>query len=140
MITEAHKLHPDRQFKVLDMSKIDSLDGTFDAIVCIASFHHLDTEAKRKEVLQKARDLLNPGGIIAMTNWNLLGPAFFPKYEKSHRGNGDFDIKIGAHSRYYHSFSLDELAGLLTQTGFSLIENRITEGEKNILTIAKKDI
>lgn len=75
-----------------------------------------------------------------MTNWYLLGPAFFPKYEKSHKGNGNFDIKIGAHSRYYYGFSVDELAELLTQTGLSLIENHITEGEKNILTIAKKDI
>ncbi|MDP2103422.1 MAG: class I SAM-dependent methyltransferase [Candidatus Gracilibacteria bacterium] len=140
MITEAQKLHGDKQFQVLDMENVDSLNQTFDAIVFIASFHHLDTETKRKEVLRKTANLLNPGGIIAMTNWHLLGPAFFPKYEKSYLGNGDFTIKIGAHSRYYHSFSIDELAGFFAQTGLSLIENRVTEGEKNILSIAKKTI
>ncbi len=72
MITEAQKLHGDKQFQVLDMENIDSLNQTFDAIVFIASFHHLDTEAKRKEVLRKTANLLNPGGIIMMTNWNLL--------------------------------------------------------------------
>lgn len=114
MITEAKKLHGNASFQVLDMLSLDSLSQTFDAIVFIASFHHLDTEAKRMTVLQKANDLLNPGGLIAMVNWHLLGPAFFPKYEKSYLGNRDFDIKIGAHSRYYHSFSTDELAQLFT--------------------------
>jgi len=72
MITEARKLHGDKQFRVLDMENIDSLNQNFDAIVFIASFHHLDTEVKRKEVLKKATDLLNPGGVVIMTNWHLL--------------------------------------------------------------------
>lgn len=67
-----------------------------------------------------------------MTNWNLLGQ---PRYEKSHRGNGDFDIKIGEYIRYYHSFQIEELQTLFEKSGFSIREHRIFEGGKNIFSI-----
>lgn len=138
MIEEAQKLHPQKQFLVLDMEKIDSLHQRFDVILFIASFHHLDTETKQKDVLQKAANLLNPGGIIAMTNWNLLGETLFPKYEKSYKWNGDFSVKIGTHTRYYHGFSVEELQKLFEEIDFPIRENRVFEGEKNILSIIQK--
>jgi hypothetical protein len=64
-----------------------------------------------------------------MTNWNLREQ---PKYESSHRGNGDFDIKIGEYSRYYHGFTTDELAELFDMTGWQIVENRVFEGGRNI--------
>lgn len=115
MVDEAKKLHPDHTFRVLDMNHIEELsdsNDSFDVIVFIASFHHLHTKQERKEVLEKTRKLLKKGGIIMMTNWNLLGEVLFEKYEKSHGENGDFQIKIGAHNRYYHGFSEEELPSL----------------------------
>ena len=67
-----------------------------------------------------------------MTNWNLLGQS---RYASRHRGNGDFDIKIGQYSRYYHSFRIEELEPLFIKSGFTIRENRLFEGEKNILSI-----
>jgi hypothetical protein len=66
-----------------------------------------------------------------MTNWNLRDQ---PKYEKSHRGNGDFDIKIGAFSRYYHGFELKELEELFARTNWNIVENRVFEGGRNIIS------
>jgi hypothetical protein len=67
-----------------------------------------------------------------MTNWNLRDQA---KYETSHRWDGDYDIKIGAYSRYYHGFTEGELTGLFEETGYQIIENRIFDGGRNFLSI-----
>lgn len=139
MITEARKLHPTESFEVIDMNNIESLSGQkyYDYIVFIASFHHLQKALEREQVLQNVKKLLAPDGIIMMTNWNLLGAEMFPKYEKSHRWSGDFGIKIGEHERYYHGFELQELENLFAESGLHIIENRIFEGGKNIISIIK---
>lgn len=54
------------------LEKLSNSDNSYDVIVFIASFHHLHTEQERKAVLNKAKKLLKEGGIIMMTNWNLL--------------------------------------------------------------------
>ena len=135
MIEESKKAHPHRNFLVCDMQDIETMDSQFDCIVFLASFHHLKNYEERLDVLKKTKKILAPGGIVAMTNWNLLGTELFPKYEKSHRWNGEFDIKIGAHARYYHGFTTEELGGLFTETGYDILENRVFTGGKNILSI-----
>ena len=137
MITEAKALHPDYSFRVLDMNHLEELSEqkTYDVIVFIASFHHICTIQDRKKILKRTKKLLSPGGIVMMTNWNLLGEELFQKYEASHKWDGDFGIKIGAHDRYYHGFTLKELQELFEQSGFTLIENRVFEGGKNIISI-----
>lgn len=59
-----------------------------------------------------------------MTNWNLREQ---PRYAESHRGDGDYDIKIGVYSRYYHGFTLDELVSLFHEAGYTIVENKIFE-------------
>lgn len=74
MINEAKKLHPEQSFQVLDMNRLEALSDNekYQFIVFIASFHHLHTKQERKEVLEKTKKLLSPGGVIMVTNWNLL--------------------------------------------------------------------
>jgi 2-polyprenyl-3-methyl-5-hydroxy-6-metoxy-1,4-benzoquinol methylase len=126
MIDEARKLHGEHHFEVCDMLSVKSLNhtGTFDAIILLASFHHLETREARIQVLWDIQKFLSPNGSVYMTNWNLREQ---PRYKKSHRGNGDFDIKIGEFSRYYHGFTTEELSELFRETGWSIIENRIFE-------------
>lgn len=135
MIDEAKSAHPDADFRVLDMLDIDKLDVEFDAVFFLASFHHLSTESERILVLQKLKNILMENGIVYMTNWNLLSEENMKRYEKMYRGNGDFDIKIGANSRYYHGFTLDELENLFKKTDFKVVENRVFGGERNIISI-----
>jgi 2-polyprenyl-3-methyl-5-hydroxy-6-metoxy-1,4-benzoquinol methylase len=132
MIWESTKLHPNNQFKVLWMQDIWDLDESFDVLLFLASFHHLETVEERIQVLHNAKKLLTPNGRIYMTNWNLLDQE---RYQKSHRWNGEFDIKIGEFSRYYHGFTLSELSELFEETGYGVIENRIFEGGRNFLSI-----
>ena len=139
MIEEAKKLHSGNDFKVLDMNAISELSKSekYDFIVFIASFHHLHSEWEQEKVLQNTKKLLKEWGVIMMTNWNLLGEELFGKYEKAFLWNGDFSIKIGAFDRYYHGFTLEELNGLFTRVGFEVLENRVFEGGKNIVSIIK---
>jgi 2-polyprenyl-3-methyl-5-hydroxy-6-metoxy-1,4-benzoquinol methylase len=141
MITEARKLHSGNHFEAIGMqelrntSKFQILSSKFDCILFLASFHHLEIEVDRIQVLQDAKKLLSPNGRIYMTNWNLLEQE---KYQKNHRWNGEFDIKIGKFSRYYYGFTQVELEKLCIQSGYTIIENRIFEWGRNILSILEK--
>ncbi len=137
MITEARKLHPEYHFEVIDMINIGDIVSEnlqFDALIFLASFHHLESLEERIKVLQDARKLLAPWGRIYMTNWNLRE---IEKYEKSHQGNGDYAIKIGEFSRYYHGFTTEELAGLFEEAGYRIVENRVFEWGRNILSVVE---
>lgn len=86
MIAEARKLHSDYQFEVCPMESLRSSEylkpESYDAIIFLASFHHLETREERIQVLEDIRKYLTPNGAIYMTNWNLREQL---KYEKSHR-------------------------------------------------------
>lgn len=114
------------------MRDIKQIETTYDAIVFLASFHHLESQVERIQVLKDIKKLLHPNSRIYMTNWNLREQT---RYEKSHRGDGDFDIKIGEFSRYYHGFTLVELEELFKETDYRIIENRIFEGGRNFIAI-----
>ena len=135
MIDEARTLHPDNRFEVCSMSDMLYLEPwvlSFDAILFLASFHHLASTEERIQVLRDTKKLLTKKGRIYMTNWNLRDQE---RYDESHRGDGDYDIKIGQYSRYYHAFSIHELEELFIQAGFTLVENRIFEWGRNFVSI-----
>ncbi len=132
MIWEARKHHPGNQFESIGMQDINTIDRSFDTLLFLASFHHLETSEERIQVLQNSKKHLNPNGRIYMTNWNLRDQT---KYEASYRWNGDYDIKIGQFSRYYHGFTVDELVELFEETGYQIIENRVFDGGRNFLSI-----
>lgn len=132
MIGEAQKLHRENTFGVIWMQNITKIQEIYDAILFLASYHHLETREERIQVLEDAKKLLHPNGRIYMTNWNLRNQE---KYQKSHRWNGEFAIKIGEFVRYYHGFTLDELDELFKETEYQIIENRVFDGGRNFLSI-----
>ncbi len=136
MIKEAERLHNTHDFTVFPMEMIGNcgpIQGRlFESIIFLASFHHLESRTQRIKVLEDMKKLVTPNGRIYMTNWNLRDQV---KYENSHRWDGDYDIKIGAHSRYYHGFTVDELDELFTETEYPIVENRIFDGGRNIVSI-----
>jgi alkylated DNA repair protein alkB family protein 8 len=60
MIHEARKVFPDQEFRVLSMESLGSIEETFDAIIFLASFHHLRSDRDRRETLREASVLLAP--------------------------------------------------------------------------------
>lgn len=98
------------------MERLLSIHGSFEAIFFIASFHHLSTREDRISVLSQTKKLLSNTGEIIMINWNLTHPSQ-SKYQTSKireyaDGSADFDVKIGTHGRFYHSFSHEEYMSL----------------------------
>ncbi|NUJ97543.1 class I SAM-dependent methyltransferase [Candidatus Gracilibacteria bacterium] len=146
LLKEAKSFFPGYNFLVSNMLDVKELKNEkVDIIFFIASFHHLDSFEKRKNVLLEVSKLLTENGIIFMTNWDLQSPLNTEKYQKSEIlgtenefGSKDFSIKIGKYQRFYHSFSLLELEKLFTETGFFIEENRLFENERNIISIIKK--
>lgn len=132
MIEEARRMHPRHAFRVIDMRDLEGLHEVYDGILCIASFHHLETATERMMVLDAFRHLLTPHGVIFMTNWNLREQE---KYRDSYQGNGDYEVKIGPYSRYYHGFTVDELDRLFRVNDYTIMENRVFDGGKNIVSI-----
>ncbi len=65
MIEEAKKLHPEYLFRVCDMLHLESIIQEqseiqkYDAILLLASFHHLESRAMRVQVLHDLRKCLS---------------------------------------------------------------------------------
>ncbi len=138
MITEAKKSFKEYKFKLLKMENVDKLKTKFDIIFLIASFHHIDWEKKRLDVLKKIKNCLNLNGYVFFTNWNLLEINNFKKYKSSFLWNWDFKIKIWSYLRYYHWFNINELNNLFKISNFNILENKVFDWNKNIISIINK--
>lgn len=149
MIFQAKNNFSCKDFEVLDMQKIDELTWKkFDFVFFIASFHHKKNLKERLETLKNLKKVLKKDSLIFMTNWALESDLNKKKYEKSKINlqennlekdfwSSDFSIKIWEFFRYYHSFSLEELEFLFEKNDFEIIENRLFENKKNIISILK---
>ena len=110
----------------------------FDVCYLLASYHHLETIAERESVLGALHGLLREdGGYVCLVNWHLLGERNYPKYQARETSPGDFRIKIGRYDRYYHGFTLAEIEGLARDAGYEILENRISEGDRNLVSILR---
>lgn len=144
LIYEAEKQYPEQNFLETNMLDL-SFKEKYDNLFFIASFHHLETLEERHNMIKKTYDLTEVGGKVYMTNWALNSDFNKEKYAASVRKNSankfwsiDYDIKIGKYLRYYHCFHRDELEFLAREVWFKILENRLFDTEKNIITILQK--
>ena len=88
-----------------NMTMLPFNDNSFDNIICIATYHHLDNNDDRKKALQEMYRVLKPNGKVLLTVWAM------EQDEKSKRRFTDSDSmvswKLGnsIHYRYYHIYS-----------------------------------
>lgn len=144
MLDNAKKNFPQSNFYLSDMVNI-SLENKYNIITFIASYHHLNNIIERENTLKIAYDLLEDWGYLFMTNWALDSKINNEKYKDSIIDNSlnnfwskDYMIKFWEYNRYYHCFDLKELEYLANKTWFKIIENKLFENKKNIITILKK--
>lgn len=144
LINEAKKTYENQDFCVGDMLDIDSLlcGKKFTSIFLVASFHHLEKISHREIMMKKLFEHLKDWWKIYMTNWALDSDLNKDKYNKSQIVGSenqfwstDYSIKIWEFDRYYHCFHLWELETLFTQTWFEIIENRLFENKRNIVSV-----
>lgn len=130
LIAIAQKKYPTVHFDVGEMTKLPYEDASFSVIICVATFNHLPDRESRLKSLREMKRVLKPGGIILMTNWNVLSENAQKyidrgKWEIVENNRQDVLVPwltpIGEKmpgSRYYHGYELPELFDLFTDTGF----------------------
>lgn len=120
-------------------------DGTFDYVLSVAVFHHLDSEEKRFKAFREVLRVLKPGGTALVTVWNKTQPRFLlgkrDRYVAwNHKGT--------VYQRYYHLFTYAEVGRLVEKAGFSIVKLFPEKAykfpvklfSKNVCALLKKDI
>ncbi len=147
LLDEAKKSYPKMSF--LEWNMIDVISLTqgkkYKNAFVIASFHHLQTIEDRQLFLDNLYQVLDCWARVFMTNWALNSQNNNVKYKDSKIPNSenifgwtDYNILFWDNERYYHCFSLHELETLVVKSWFTVIENRLFEGERNFITILEK--
>ena len=149
LLEQAKEKFPNQQFLLGDFAKIPLQDNSVDKIYAIASYHHLPDETTRVQSLFEMKRVLKTNGTIILLNWNLHSDWAKKKYAKVEKEPGEFFVpwKTGdgesLGERYYHGFTLEELADLAEQADLKVQENfYIKKGEvsdkengENMLTV-----
>ncbi len=115
-----------------DASSLQFLDNFFDAAICTATLHCLDSQEKREKVLMEMFRVLKPKAQVFISVWS--------KNHKKIKGRTKDQIinwkKDGVvYSRYYYIYDKEEIEELLKKVGFKIIsskedDNIVVEVEK----------
>lgn len=128
LISIAKKKYPSVRFDVGEMTNLPYKDASFSIIICVATFNHLPDVDSRLKALSEMKRVLKSGGIILMTNWNVLSDNAQKyidkgKWEIVEQNRQDVLVPwltpIGEKlpgSRYYHGYELAELFELFIKT------------------------
>ena len=103
------KLNLKSKFHVANMTDLPFKDNSFDYLICIASFHHLNKIDQQKTLLEFKR-ILKSNGKIYITTWNKLQLKFLFKNKEVFI---PWKIKDQSYQRYYYLFNHFELKKLL---------------------------
>ncbi len=129
LIAIAQENYKKAHFDVGEMTQLPYADRSFSIILCIATFNHLPTEETRVASLKEMKRVLKPGGIILMTNWNVLSDnaqKYIDRGKWKIVDNNRQDVlvpwmtPIGEKmpgDRYYHGYEIQELYDLCTTAG-----------------------
>lgn len=148
MIREARK--GGGRFLVGDGLDLPFPDNEFDAVVSIATLHHIPSRKLRRRFVQEMRRVLKPEGKIIITVWNLNRKQFFKKRLESvfqkimgRSKIGWFDMLYPwkddegnlIAQRYHHCFLKGELLRLFKKEGFQIEEGGFTPGKRNLYIV-----
>jgi ubiquinone/menaquinone biosynthesis C-methylase UbiE len=109
--------------KLSEMINIELPDESYNAIICIAVFHHLDSEDKRIKALLEMKRILKAGGRILLSVWSKNQP----ENTKRIFEYGDNLVPWNNHGkiyqRYYYIFEIDEIKNLFIKVGLTLLNH-----------------
>ncbi len=120
-------------------------DNTFDYVLSVAVFHHMDSEEKRVKAFKEVFRVLKPNGTALITVWNKTQPRFiFGKKDRYVSWNH----KSTTYHRYYHLFTYNEMGKLAERAGFNIVKLFAEDSyklpfkmfSKNVCALLKKDI
>jgi len=120
-----------------NMINIPITSNSFDAIICIASFHHLSTFELRIQSLNEIKRLIKSGCDILLSVWSINQPK---KTKKTFYSYGDTIVtynKFGTiYERYYYIFKIDEIKNLFKLCGL-LLKNHFYDCGNEIFILTK---
>lgn len=165
LVKLAQEKYGQNLFKVLDWQNLEQLETeSFDAVISLAVFHHLE-KSKQSESLQKLAKVLKNDGRLCLTVWNLWNyhrhknwwsfvkdrlflseDKFFSKYQfyKKDLQTWQDTLMLWRNKTplFYYNFRKNELKKLAETIGFSDIicqyENNSWRQANNLYLIAKK--
>lgn len=124
--------------KLGEMTNIPLESESVDAILSIASFHHLSSLQTRIEAMDEMHRILKPNGKILLSVWSKEQPK---KTKRVFEKYGDNLVKWKTcekvFERYYYIFQILELEILFDFSGFS-IESHIWDCGNEIFVLSKK--
>lgn len=114
-----------------NMMNIPLPNNTFDAIISIASFHHLSTTENRIKCLLELKRLIKKDGIILLSIWSINQPK---KTRKNFTKYGDNLVsynKFGnIYYRYYYLFQIQEIKELFIKCDLLLLHHNYDCGNE----------
>jgi ubiquinone/menaquinone biosynthesis C-methylase UbiE len=137
---EQLKMNNDNNISInADMIKLPFKNNIFEAIISIASFHHLETIEKRENCLEEMYRVLKTNGKILISVWSINQPKktrrIFHKY-----GDTIVTWKSKCQNfivpRYYYIFEINEIKELLSK--FFEIQNYYWDCGNEIFELIKK--
>lgn len=104
-----------------NMINMPFLNNSFDTILCIASFHHLQTVEERHNCLLEIKRILKSNGKILLSVWSFNQPIKTKRTFKNYgdnivEWNTNYKNKDGKNiiiPRYYYIFTINEITELL---------------------------
>ncbi|MBI2084908.1 MAG: class I SAM-dependent methyltransferase [Candidatus Aenigmarchaeota archaeon] len=93
--------------------------NTFDYVISVAVFHHLDSEEKRLKAFKEVFRILKPNGIALVTVWNKTQPRFILGKKDQYVA---WNHKGVVHQRYYHLFTYREMEKMAKLAGLTAIK------------------
>lgn len=117
-----------------EITDIKIRDNSADALICIATFHHLSSHDNRIKALKELKRLVKPNGKIMLSVWAKDQPKktriTFDKY------GDNIVFWKKKYPRYYYIFELDELKLLINEVGLN-IDNQFYDCGNNVFILSK---
>lgn len=118
-IRHAGKFKYQPNLLVADAVELPFRDGSFDWVIAVAIYHHIQGKKNRKKAFRELKRILKPGGEFFITVWNRWQPAFW------RRGKEVFvpwNINEQQVNRYHYLYTYPEIAGLLKSCDLSIVK------------------
>ncbi len=103
-----------------DAQRLPYQTTSFDWAIAVATYHHIDTLAGRRQAFMELRRVLKPGGEAFVTLWNHRQPGFWGKPKEMMIS---WKTKEAELRRYYYLFSHGEAERAVREAGFSIIRS-----------------
>ena len=121
-----------------NMTSLPFRDNNFDAIICIAAFHHLYTDESKVQSLLELKRIVKQSGKILLSVWSKTQPLKTRRTFTNYGHNFVDWNKYGQqYSRYYYIFKNDEIKRLFNQAGLYVID-QVYDCGNEIYTLLKQ--